>query len=222
MACDQCLAVYRQLVQDFDPMDILGMSSSAGGQLMLSTLLMARKEGLLMIAGHCLCVPGADLSGDGDSLVANWGRDLMPTAFLIGTVRQNYENKEVDVRDPLYSPVYAEYDKTFPPCVISVGTRDSLLSSGIRLYWKLREASVRVELLVGEGMWHGFIWEDMPEAVQMGAAVRFFEQLLMRQNSSEKVYYRIGCSVFQVQRRKLRKTFNEVRTSGEPLKYAGA
>ena len=114
------------------------MSSSTGEQLMLSTLLTVRKEGLLMIAGHYPCTPRADLGGDGDSLVVNAGRDLMRTVFLIGMVRQNYD-KEVDVRDPLYLPVYAGYDKTFPPCVISVGMRDSLLSSGVRLYWRLRE-----------------------------------------------------------------------------------
>lgn len=58
----------------------------------------------------------------------------MPATFLIGMVRQNYENKDVDVRHPLYSPVYAEYDASFPPCVISVGTRDLMLSSGVRLF----------------------------------------------------------------------------------------
>ena len=52
----------------------------------------------------------------------------MPTAFLIGMVRQSYENKDVDIRHPLYSPVYAKYDASFTPCVVSVGTRD-LMSS---------------------------------------------------------------------------------------------
>ena len=58
VARDQRLAVYRQLAKDFDPTNILGMSSSASGQLMLSTLLLACQEGLPMIAGHYLCRPG--------------------------------------------------------------------------------------------------------------------------------------------------------------------
>jgi monoterpene epsilon-lactone hydrolase len=56
-----------------------------------------------------------DLSGAGASLVADAERGLMPTSLLIGMARQNYQNAEVDVRDPLYSPVYAEYDETFRP-----------------------------------------------------------------------------------------------------------
>jgi monoterpene epsilon-lactone hydrolase len=54
-----------------------------------------------------------------------------------------------------------------------VGTRDAMLSSGVRLHWKLRDAGVKVELLISEGMWHGFNWgEDVPDAVQVTGAVR--------------------------------------------------
>ena len=50
-----------------------------------------------------------------------------------------------------------------------------MLSSGVRLYWKLRESGCRVQLLVEEGMWHGFNWEEgIPEADRMRAAVRQF------------------------------------------------
>jgi monoterpene epsilon-lactone hydrolase len=175
VARDECLAVYRQLVQDHDPKNILGMSSSAGSQLMLSMLLMAKKEGLPLPAGQYLCAPAAELSGDGDSMVSNASRDLMPTSFLIGMVKQNYAHEEVDWRDPLYSPVYADFEADFPSTVITVGTRDSMLSSGVMLYWKLREKGVKVELLVGEGMWHGFVWEEgLPEAVKVRGAVREF------------------------------------------------
>lgn len=174
VARDQCLAVYRQLVQLFQPQNIIGMSSSSGCQLMLSMLLLAQREKLPMMACQFLCTPAADLSGAGDSLVANSTRDLMPTSYLLAMVRQNYPC-DIDSRDPHYSPLYAEYDRTFPPSVITVGTRDSLLSTGVLLYWKLRDAGVKVELLVTEGMWHGFDWEEeIPEAIRVRAAVRAF------------------------------------------------
>lgn len=38
----------------------------------------------------------------------------------------------------------------------------------------MRAAGVRVELLVGKGMWHGFTWESMPDAIQMRGVVREF------------------------------------------------
>jgi acetyl esterase/lipase len=122
---------------------------------MLSMLLLAQDEELPMPACQFLCTPAADLSGDGDSLVANSRRDLMPTTFLLGMVKQNYPG-DVDPKDPLYSPIYAEYNAKFLPSIIMVGTRDSILSTRVCLYWKLRDTGVKVELLVGEGRWHGF------------------------------------------------------------------
>jgi epsilon-lactone hydrolase len=174
VARDQCLSVYRQLVRDHDPRKIIGMSGSSGCQLMISTLLLAQRENLPMFSCQFLCTPATDLSGDGDSFVSNNGRDMMPTSFLLNMVRQNYPGN-IDYKDPLYSPIYADYSATFPPSVITTGTRDSLLSSGVCLYWKLRDAGVSVELLISEGMWHGFNWEEeMPEAIRVRAAVRTF------------------------------------------------
>jgi epsilon-lactone hydrolase len=99
----------------------------------------------------------------------------MPLSMLAGMVRQNYHDGTTPETDPLYSPVYAEYDPSYPPTIITVGTRDIMLSTGVRMYWKLKEAGVKVELLVFEGMWHGFNWEEtMPEAVKARAAVRNF------------------------------------------------
>jgi monoterpene epsilon-lactone hydrolase len=99
----------------------------------------------------------------------------MPLSMLIGMVRQNYQNPNVDDQDPLYSPMYADYDSSFPPTVITIGTRDVLLSTAILLYWKLKDSGVEAELFVFEGMWHGFNWEHkMPEAVQARAVVRDF------------------------------------------------
>ena len=80
-----------------------------------------------------------------------------------------------DLHDPAVSPIYASYDSGFPPTVINTGTRDSLMSNSVRLFWVLREAGADVELLVSEGMWHGFNWEPaLPEAVRARAAVYDF------------------------------------------------
>lgn len=175
VARDEGLAVYRQLVADMGAENISVMGSSSGGQLVMSMLLMARKEKIPLPTRVFLCTPSVDLSGAGDSMVSNEGRDVMPVSLLTAIVRQNYQPADVDVVDPFYSPVYAEYDAGFPPTVITVGTRDLCLSSGVRMYWKLRGAGVKAELLVGEGMWHGYNWaEAVPEAVVVRKAVREF------------------------------------------------
>ncbi|CAI6093588.1 unnamed protein product [Clonostachys chloroleuca] len=181
VARDQCLSVYRALVQDgppgglpIDPADIYTMGSSSGAQLLLSMFLLAREEGVpIPSAGVYLCTPAVDLSGAGDSMVFNArDRDIMPYSLLYSMVAQNYFDEGVDLKDPLVSPIYASYDTWFPRTVITVGTRDFALSNGIRFYWKLREAGVETELLVSEGMWHGFVWDPVvPEALTARAAV---------------------------------------------------
>lgn len=180
VARDQCLDVYRELTRTMDPKEILGMSSSAGGQLMLSTLCLAQRQKLPMIAGLVFYTPGADLSGSGDSMATNATRDVMHPAFLMGMVKKNYLSAGVDLKDPLVSPIYADFEQGFPPSVITTGTRDLLLTPSINLYWKLREVSEKVELLMTDGMWHGFNWEvEMPEAVRVrGAVVKFLEDLV--------------------------------------------
>lgn len=187
VARDQCLAVYRALIGTglpggggpVDPGDVYAMGSSSGGQILLSMLVVAHEEGTpLPTAGLYLCTPAADLSGAGDSLAANArDRDVLPGSFLWGMATHNYPPVGTaagfEATDPRYSPLYyGGYDASFPRTVITVGTRDFLLSSGVRLYWTLREAGVDVELLVSEGMWHGFNWDSVvPEARRARAAV---------------------------------------------------
>ena len=175
IARNESLAVYRNLLEKYSPSNIIGMGSSSGAQILLSMLLVARGEDLPMPSRLYLCTPAIDLSGVGDSYVSNDGRDGMPVSILRSMIEQNYAPKGIDVKDPFYSPVYAEYDSTFPPTVITVGTRDFCLSNGVHIYWKLRDAGVEAELLVFEGMWHGFNWtETMPEAVRARRAVTEF------------------------------------------------
>ncbi|KAH7024368.1 Alpha/Beta hydrolase protein [Microdochium trichocladiopsis] len=185
VARDQCLAVYRALIQQgppggsgpIDPADIYAQGSSSGGQILLSMLIRAHMDKTpLPTAGLYLCTPAADLSGAGDSLVSNArDRDVLPGSFLWSMAQQNYPplvdgaaaGGSFDDKDPEYSPVYyTGYEpSTFPRTVITVGTRDFLMSSGIRMYWRLRDAGVEAELLVYEGMWHGFNWDqNVPEA----------------------------------------------------------
>ncbi|KAH8909306.1 alpha/beta-hydrolase [Coniochaeta sp. PMI_546] len=181
VARDQCLAVYRELLKTgpadsapIEPTSLYAMGCSSGAQMLVSMLLVAQREGLPMpAAGLYLCTPALDLSGAGDSMVFNGhDRDLMPVSLLIGMVSQNYAPEGIDEKNPLYSPIYAEYGPSFPPTIITVGTRDIALSNGVRFYWKLRDAGVRVELLVSEGMWHGFNWDPVvPEALRVRAEV---------------------------------------------------
>ncbi|KAH8698003.1 Alpha/Beta hydrolase protein [Talaromyces proteolyticus] len=127
VARDEAFAAYREL-------NIYGMGSSAGAQILVLMLLVAHSEGIPMPARLFLCTPALDLSGAGDSMVSNEGRDIMPASFLSAMVQRNYQPNDIDLTDPLYS-----------------------------------------ELLVSEGMLHGFNWsETLPEAFQLRKTVEEF------------------------------------------------
>ena len=72
---------------------------------------------------------------------------------------------EYDLKDPLVSPLYADFSPGFPPTLITTGTREGFLSDCARLSTKMRQAGVDVRLHVWEGMWHSFEWYfEIPEA----------------------------------------------------------
>jgi acetyl esterase/lipase len=87
---------------------------------------------------------------------------------------QNYFG-DADPADPGLTPLNGEFRPGWPPTVVVSGTRDIMLSSTIRTYWAVRDAGSPAELLISEGMWHGFYREPaLPEAVRARAAVREF------------------------------------------------
>ena len=53
----------------------------------------------------------------------------------------------------MLSPVYGDVSG-FPPTLLTSGTRDLFLSNTARMHLKLREAGVRADLIVFEGMSH--------------------------------------------------------------------
>src|SRR6266700_4206130 len=120
---------------------------------MLAVVLKAQKLKLPMIKALGMFTPAGEISGVGDSAVSNNRRDVQSADMALAIVRQNYVG-EMNPRDPGISPLYDTFDIDFPPTIITTGTRDIMLSNAVRLFWKLKEINVPVELLVSEGMWH--------------------------------------------------------------------
>ena len=76
--------------------------------------------------------------------------------------------------DPLVSPALADYSADLPAALLVTGTRDLLLSDTVRLHQRMRAGGQRAELLVYEGMWHSFLYDDFPEARTAWAEVSSF------------------------------------------------
>jgi acetyl esterase/lipase len=170
---DDCVAVYRRLLEERPPEDIFVGGASAGGNLAPALLLRAKDEGLPMPAGLLLLTPEVDLTESGDTFRTLNGIDsvLQP---LMGT-NLVYANG-ADLAHPYLSPLFGDVTG-FPPTFLQSGTRDLFLSNTVRMHRKLLAAAVEAELHVFEAMPHGGFGGGTPEDMDlMQSVVRFLER----------------------------------------------
>jgi len=174
-APQDCLAVYRALIETHDPRRIVIGGSSAGANLAAALMLMIRDQGLPAPAGLVLLTPEVDLTEAGDTLRTNVLLDVtlkgpLPECNALYAAGH-------DLTDPYLSPLYGEMTG-FPPTLVQAGTRDVLLSNAALIHRKLRKAGVQAELHVWEAMPHGgfgnFGFGDVPENAEIDDEVRRF------------------------------------------------
>ena len=150
---DDCVAVYRELLETHRPEHIVVGGVSAGGNLAAALTLRARDEGLPMPAAVVMMTPASDITGAGDTFQTLRGIDpILPSsmpemmALYAGAAPLDH---------PYVSPLFGEFKPGFPPTFLQSGTRDLLLSSTVRMHRKLRSAGIESELHVFEAMPHG-------------------------------------------------------------------
>jgi epsilon-lactone hydrolase len=172
-APEDCLAVYRALIDRHDPRRIVIGGSSAGGNLAAAVTLMIRDRGLPLPAAVVLLTPEVDLTEAGDTFRTN---ALLDVTLKGGLPECNalYAAGR-DLTDPYLSPLYADFTRGFPPTLIQSGTRDLFLSNSVLLHRKLRAAGVQAELHVWEAMPHGgFGFGPVPENEEISVEVARF------------------------------------------------
>lgn len=165
-AIEDVVAVHGWLrARGLAPERITFAGDSAGGGLVLGSLVALRDAGEPLPAAAIALSPLADLELTGAS-VARVGDD--PLVPVEGTRRMAaaYLAGGGDPRDPRASPIHADF-RGFPPLLIEVGTREILLDDARRVAERARRAGVEVELFVGEGLTH--VWPlhpQLPEAAE--------------------------------------------------------
>ena len=153
-ASDDVVAVWKSILRDRDPKTIVMAGTSAGGGLILTTMLRCKTENLVMPAALFLGTPGVDQTKTGDSVYLNAEVDRLLGRYegwIEECVKLYAAGK--DLRDPMISPIYGDLSN-LPPTILISGTRDLLLSATVRTHRKLRAANVSAELHVYEGMSH--------------------------------------------------------------------
>lgn len=170
---DDCVAAYKEILKHYAAGNLVLAGASAGGNLAAALLLLARDGGLPMPAAVLLQTPALDLTQSGDSYRTNLWLDVNlhggggdgPAQYAAGT----------DPMHPYVSPLFGDFNRGWPPTLLTTGTRDLLLSDTVRMHRALRRAGVRAELHVAEASPHGgFMGANAPEDAEMISECRQF------------------------------------------------
>ena len=154
-AVDDAVSAYQWLLQQgISPNRITLAGDSAGGGLVVATLVALRdKREKLPAAGVCLS-PWVDLEGIGDSMTARAHLDPMVQRDHLVRMAGFYLG-DLHPRTPLAAPLYADLSG-LPPLYIQVGTAETLLDDATRIAERARKAGVDVTLELWDDMIHVF------------------------------------------------------------------
>ncbi|QIY72457.1 alpha/beta hydrolase [Streptomyces sp. RLB1-33] len=160
-AVDDAVAAYRALLADGTPSSkIAFVGESAGGGLVVATLVALKEAGLPQPSSAVVFSPWADLTLSGDSLTGKADVDPALTAKGLQIRARDYLG-ETDPATPLASPVHADLTG-LAPLLIQVGSHEILLDDAVRLAARAAEHDVAVELQV---------WPQVPHVFQGFAAL---------------------------------------------------
>ena len=174
-ALDDAVAAYRWLLDaGTAPGAIALAGDSAGGGLVLATLLRLRDAGI-PLPGHGVCFsPWTDLAGTGASLRGNDGRCPTFRPKNIPDFARVYLGT-ASPTDPYASPVFADL-RGLPPLLFQVSSNELLLDDSRRVHDAVRAGGGVSTLDVFDDLFHGWQMMDgfMPEArIALGRVAAF-------------------------------------------------
>ncbi len=157
-ALEDIANVYRELLaQGYQGQDIVMAGDSAGGGILLSTLMHLRDENLPLPACGVLLSPVTDLTLSGESYLGNQSKD--PILGAMPNSSTEYYHGDAAADDPLVSPLFGDF-AGFPPLLVQVGSRERLLDDSLRLKENADAAGNKLTVEVWNRMPH--VWQLLP------------------------------------------------------------
>ncbi len=164
-ALDDAVAAYRWLLEQGIRASALSLAGdSAGGGLVLGTLLRARDTGLPLPACAVCFSPWTDLAGTGASVHFNNGRCAMFHPENMNEFASVYLG-DASPHDSYASPVFANLGG-LSPLLLQVGSTELLLDDARRVHDRARESGVASRLEIYDNVFHCWQMLDgiVPEA----------------------------------------------------------
>jgi monoterpene epsilon-lactone hydrolase len=175
-AVDDALAAYEALLQEGTaPADVVFAGESAGGGLVVATLVNARDHGLPLPAAAYVMSPYVDLTLAGTTMETKRELDPLLRRELLEPRVADYTARQ-DAALPLISPIFADLSG-LPPLIIQAGSHEVLLDDAVRLTRQAATADVDVTLDITPEVPHVF-QAYSPILDEAGAALDRAGQLL--------------------------------------------
>jgi acetyl esterase/lipase len=151
-ALNDVVAAYEGIISEYGADNAGLFGTSAGGGIMLATLLRLSDNGLPLPAASAALSPGADMTASGHMYRVVGLQDPILPPYGSYTAMRAYVG-EADPKDPFVSPVFGDYSGVSPLFLLT-GTSEIVASDAIRVAASARSQGVDVTLLVSDGMWH--------------------------------------------------------------------
>ncbi|MDI9933219.1 alpha/beta hydrolase [Rhodococcus sp. IEGM 1354] len=163
---EDALAAYRFLLeQGVDAERIVLAGDSAGGGLVIATLVALRDAGT-PLPGAAVCMsPWVDMSLAGESMSTKADLDPLVSSAVLTWGMDEFIDAG-DRNDPRASPLLADLSG-LPPVLIQVSSHEVLLDDATRLATRLGAADVAVQLQVWPQMPH--VWQLYADILDEGA-----------------------------------------------------
>jgi monoterpene epsilon-lactone hydrolase len=163
---EDCLTAYKWLLsKGFKSKNIILAGDSAGGNLVLSSLIKLRDDGIDLPIGAVALSPATDFTNKSETIYENAKTDPILADIGIFWWTTSYLGG-ADQENPLVSPLFADLSG-LPPILVQVSTSEMLYDHSTRFVKRAKAAGVKATLQEWKDMIHvfqGFGLYDLPEA----------------------------------------------------------
>lgn len=171
-----CFAAYSWALKHLPFKKLVIGGDSAGADLAMSVMLLAREKGLRMPDGQMLIYPGAASSPDTESMqkftdTPMWNSVLNARALALYADEKDHSN-------PLFMPLLSESFDGFPTAYVETTEFDCLHDAGIRIAQRYRKDGIEVTLNETQHTMHGYDIAEISLYVQeqVGKRICFLTQ----------------------------------------------
>jgi acetyl esterase/lipase len=165
-ALEDCVAAYKWLRRQYSDRPLVVAGDSAGGGLVVATLVKLRDTKLRLPAAAILLAPWVDLTCTNETYRMIGRKDLLLKQDRLLENAKMYAGVEPHT-NPLISLVFADLSG-LPPVLIQVGTHDVLIGDARMMAESINSTGGQVELEIWPRMIH--VWHYLGERLREARA----------------------------------------------------